>query len=403
MPRKTRESARQTAPTGDDLSGRFLLQSTALAAASNAVMITDRTGAIQWVNPAFTKLTGYTPEEVMGANPRILKSGHQGESFYRQFWQMILAGHVWHGEFTNRRKDGGIYINEETITPVRLHGAEITHFVGVMQDVTERKETEAQIRSLNDRLEHHVEKRTAELQCANQELEAFAYSVSHDLRAPLRHIRGFLDLFRQTALPALSEQERNYIELVANSAKQMDQLIDDLLLFSRMAQASVQPVEVKLGQLFDEALKQLEPETIARDIIWKKTNLPTVHADRAMLRQALINLLSNALKYTRPRHPAEIEISAHNGDSEIVVCIRDNGVGFDMRFADKLFGVFQRLHPGSQFEGAGIGLANVRRIISRHGGRTWAEGKPNVGATFYFSLPKSAHQASSTAASPTQT
>lgn len=375
-------------PPGEDLSARLLLQSTALTAAGNGVVITDRSGAILWVNPAFTTLTGYTPEEVMGANPRILKSGRQDEAFYRDFWQTIVAGRTWKGEFVNRRKDGGIYINEETITPVRLHGGEITHFVGVMQDVSERKRAEAEIRALNDQLEERVRQRTAELESANGELEAFTYSVSHDLRAPLRHINGFLGLLSNTALPALSEQERHYISQVADSAKQMDHLIDHLLLFARMGQAAVRPEQIDLNQLVEQTMAQLETERRDRRIIWKKQHLPIVRADASMLQQVFVNLLSNAIKFTAPRNPAEIEIATIPGDAnEVVVFVRDNGVGFDMRYADKLFGVFQRLHATSEFEGTGIGLASVRRIIQRHHGRTWADGKPGAGATFYFSLP----------------
>ena len=376
-------------PAAEDLSARLLLQSTALAATGNGVMITDRNGAILWVNPAFSSLTGYTPEEVIGANPRILKSGHQDAFFYRDFWQTILAGGTWRGEFVNRRKDGTVYVNEETITPVRLLGGDITHFVGVMQDVSDRKRAEAEIRALNERLEDRVRQRTAELENANRELEAFAYSVSHDLRAPLRHINGFLGLLRNTALPALSDQERHYISQVADSARQMDRLIDDLLLFSRMGQAMLRPEPLDLSQLLEDVLAQLEAETQGRSILWKKARLPQqVWADAAMLRQVFVNLLSNAIKYTRPRNPAEIEIATQPCDpKEIVILVRDNGVGFDMRYADKLFGVFQRLHANSEFEGTGIGLANVRRIIQRHRGRTWAEGKPQEGATFYFSLP----------------
>jgi PAS domain S-box-containing protein len=392
MPKKRARRALEPQTSGEDVSARLLLQSTALSAAGNGVIITDRSATILWINPAFTTITGYTPEEVIGANPRILKSGHQDPSFYKEFWQTILAGRVWRGEFVNRRKDGRIYINEETITPVRQHGGEITHFVGVMQDVTDRKQAESQIRSLNEQLEGRVRQRTAELECANQELEAFAYSVSHDLRAPLRHINGFLDLFTKTALPALSEEERHYLTQVMSSVKQMDRLIDDLLQFSRMAQTKLQPEMVDLNQVFQEAVVELEPETRGRNLKWRKASLPVVKADAAMLRQVLVNLLSNAIKYTRPRDQAEIEVASEPQEKdEVVIFVKDNGVGFDMKYADKLFGVFQRLHTSDQFEGTGIGLANVRRIILRHGGRTWAEGKPQAGATFYFSLPRPRH------------
>ena len=374
---------------GEDLSARLLLQTTALVAASNGVVITDRQGKILWTNPAFTALTGYTPEEAVGANLRLLKSDYHDVAFYREFWKTILTGKAWRGEFVNRKKDGTIYVNEETVTPVRLYDAEITHFVGIMQDVTQRKEAEKQIRELNEQLDYRVRQRTSELQAANQELEAFAYSVSHDLRAPLRHIKGFLDLFCKTALSGLSEEERFYLTSITNSARQMDRLIDDLLQFSRINQASLQPEPAALNQLLDEALAQLQPETSQRNIRWKRTDLPVVQADRSMLRQVFLNLLSNAIKYTRPRDPAEIEIGVLDSDpNEWVVFVRDNGVGFDMRYAGKLFGVFQRLHSSDRFEGTGVGLANVKRITIRHGGRIWAEARPEEGAAFYFSLPK---------------
>ena len=387
MAKKKDGRAKRPAAAAEDLSTRLLLQSTALASAGNGVIITDQSGAILWVNPAFTTITGYTPEEVKGSNPRLLKSGHQDGVFYRDFWKTILSGRTWRGEFINRRKDGSVYINEETITPVRLHGGEITHFVGIMQDVTERREAEAQVRELTDQLEDRVRQRTAELERANRELEAFAYSVSHDLRAPLRHIKGFMDLLGTAALEKLSQEERQYLSQIASSARHMDRLIDDLLLFSRMGQAALKAEPIQLNQVVEEALAELEPELKGRTIRWIKGDLPRVNADAPMLRQVLINLLSNALKFTVSRNSAEIEISAKESDGEVVVSVRDNGVGFDMRFADKLFGLFQRLHSAAEFPGTGVGLANVRRIIARHGGRTWAEGKPRAGATFYFSLP----------------
>lgn len=234
-----------------------------------------------------------------------------------------------------------------------------------------------------------VQAANQQLRIANKELESFSYSVSHDLRAPLRHIDGFVGLLAKQVGEKLNESEQRYLSIIANAARQMGMLIDDLLLFSRMGRSEMRQSKVISKALVHEAVESLHPETKGRQIVWNIGELPEVLADSAMLRQVWINLIANAVKYTRPRERAEIEIScpeASNG--EYVFCVRDNGVGFDMRYADKLFGVFQRLHHADQFEGTGIGLANVGRIIHRHGGRVWAEGKVDGGAAFFFSLPK---------------
>jgi light-regulated signal transduction histidine kinase (bacteriophytochrome) len=227
-----------------------------------------------------------------------------------------------------------------------------------------------------------------ELEEKNRELEAFSYSVSHDLRAPLRHIDGFADLLLQHAGSTLDEKGQRYLETISDSAKSMGQLIDDLLIFSRMGRTELQKTIVDLNKLIEDVRRSLEPETAGRDIEWDVAPLPAVHADPAMLRLVLTNLLSNAVKYTRPRTRAHIEIGVIEEDREVALFVRDNGVGFDMEYGQKLFGVFQRLHSSDDFEGTGIGLANVRRIIHRHGGRTWAEGKVGEGATFWVSLSR---------------
>jgi PAS domain S-box-containing protein len=225
------------------------------------------------------------------------------------------------------------------------------------------------------------------LEEASKELESFSYSVSHDLRAPLRHVSGFVELLKQNSADRLDEHGQHYLETIAESATDMGTLIDDLLAFSRMGRAAMTMERLDLGDMVREYIADLDNGTKERGIEWIIGELPAVHADRSMMRQILANLLGNAVKYTRKRERPRIEVGAYPDDGEVVVFVRDNGVGFDMAYVDKLFGVFQRLHDATEFEGTGIGLANVRRVISRHGGRTWAEGAVGQGATFYFSLP----------------
>ena len=244
----------------------------------------------------------------------------------------------------------------------------------------ERSKTEAANRKLLER--------TAQLEAANKELESFSYSVSHDLRAPLRHISGFAVLLQKKASSALDEANLQYLNTISDSAKQMGNLIDDLLAFSRIGRSEIKKSRVHLGYLVENILKDLQEETKGRNISWKVGELPEAYCDSSMLRLVFVNLISNAAKFTRPRPKALIEIGCIPEEGEFILFVRDNGVGFDPKYKDKLFGVFQRLHHQDEFEGTGIGLANVRRLIHRHGGRTWAESEIERGATFYFSLPK---------------
>jgi K+-sensing histidine kinase KdpD len=260
-------------------------------------------------------------------------------------------------------------------------------------EVEQRKRRENEIRTLNNELA----KRARDLETSNHELESFAYSVSHDLRAPLRHVVGYSELLQKQASSSLDEKGRRYSQTILESAKRMGNLIDDLLAFSRIGRAETNETLVSLDPLVKEVVAEIGQDTAGRDIVWKIHPLPVCYGDRSMLRLVIVNLVSNAVKFTRMRAPAEIEIGCVDREDEVEVSVRDNGAGFEMQYVDKLFGVFQRLHLPEQFEGTGIGLATVRRIIHRHGGEVRAEGIVDHGATFYFSLPKAQHAAERTA------
>jgi signal transduction histidine kinase len=264
-------------------------------------------------------------------------------------------------------------------------------------EVEQRRHREDEIRKLNQELG----KRAAELEATNRELESFAYSVSHDLRAPLRHMVGYSELLQRQASSLLDEKSQRFIRTILDSAKRMGNLIDDLLAFSRIGRAETKKTKVDLKQLVEEVVAEIGQDTRSRDIAWKIGALPVCYGDRSMLRMVVVNLVSNAVKFTRMRRPAEIEIGCvDRNQKEVEVFVRDNGAGFDMQYVNKLFGVFERLHLSDQFEGTGIGLATVQRIIHRHGGTVRGEGAVDQGATFYFSLPTAQDVAERTANSP---
>jgi PAS domain S-box-containing protein len=393
--RKTNEQLQQE--VAERMRGEEILRERAslLDLTHDTVFVRDMNDVITYWNRGAEELYGWTNQEALGQVSHQLMGTIFPEPLDEINTNLLRTGR-WDGELIHTTRDGRRVVAASRWSLQRDEAGNPAAILETNNNITEQKQAEEALRQSRDELEIKVKERTgelrkmnADLQSVNKELEAFAYSVSHDLRAPVRHIAGFTELLQKHSDAVLDDKSRHHISMILDSAKRMGSLVDDLLAFSRIGRAEVQKTTVHLEPLIKSVVAEIAPDTKDRKIVWHIGNLPICYGDPAMLRLVFGNLVSNAVKFTRTSLQAEIEISSVNHmPDEVVVFVKDNGVGFDMKYKDKLFGVFQRLHSQEAFEGTGIGLATVHRIVQGHGGRVWAEASVNNGATFYVALPK---------------
>jgi len=351
------------------------------------MLIIGPTGEIAYVNSLAARMFGYERSQLLGRSIEILvppevrgvHTGHRGNYFEQPRARMMETGLELYG----LRKDGSRFPVEISLSP--LHTSAGTLVLGAVRDRTSKQKAESEIRALNADLQAKVR----ELDATNRELQEFTYTTAHDLRAPVRHMQGYAELLRQSAASRLDDSELRQLDKISASAKRLGLLIDNLLDFSRLNRVALRPQPLNLPKLIAELQAELSAKNPSRRITWKNSGLPPqIKADPAAFRILFTNLLDNAVKFTRSREEAVIEVGCSAEKGAATIFVRDNGVGFDARFCEKLFQLFQRMHRHDEFEGNGIGLAAVRRIAERHGGKVWAESEPGKGATFYVSIPQ---------------
>jgi PAS domain S-box-containing protein len=343
-----------------------------------SIVITDRDARIEYVNAKFTELTGYTPEEVLGQNPRVLNSGATPRETFRQMWTTILAGLEWRGEFHNRKKNGEPYWEEAVISSLKNSAGEITHFIAVKEDITFRKQAEAKLKAV-----------LGELERSNRDLEQFAYIASHDLQEPLRLVASFVQLLGQRYRGRLDANADQFIGFAVDGAQRMQTLIQDLLAYSRVGREIRPFVPVDCGAIMAQAVQTLSLAIREQQAVVTCDPLPTVPGDPTQLGQLFQNLVANALKFRRAE-PPRVHVSAALTEDKKSwqFAVRDNGIGIDAEFYERIFVIFQRLHGRSKYPGSGIGLSICKKIVELHGGRIWVDSVKDRGTIFYFTLPR---------------
>ncbi len=353
--------------------------------ANDIILLFDKETQIVEANEKAVTTYGYSYDELLNLKAVDLRTPEEAKKLPGIIGEVSETGGKIY-ESVQRKKDGATFPVEISSRLITIEGRK--YYQSIIRDITERVIRDRELERLNRQLEGMVNERTAELKVTNKELESFAYTVSHDLRAPLRHMSGYVNFFMEEYGDKVDKDAVQYLDKVIESSNTMGELIDALLQFSRLGRSEMSKESVDVNHLISEAIERLAGETTGRKIEWDIKTMPTVKADKNLLRQVFINLISNALKFTRDCETVKIRIGHFQKDHQFVFFVKDNGVGFDMTYSGKLFNVFQRLHSDEEFEGTGIGLANVRRIVERHGGRVWAEGEVEKGAAFYFTLPK---------------
>jgi PAS domain S-box-containing protein len=374
------------------LETQTLMLQSVLDSMAEGLVAADETGKFILWNPAATRIVGLGAANVPPGEwnkhygvylpDTITPLPNEQNPLLRAIHGEVSTAEIF---LRNPELEEGVWI-EISGGPLKGEDGATRGGVVAFRDVTKRKTDEQEIRKLNEELEERVAQRTAQLAAANQELEAFTYSVSHDLRAPLRHIGGFSKILIEDFGAGMDPEARQHLERIADGVRRMGLLVDELLNLARVGRHALHLQLTELNPVIEEVVSLLQPETQGRAVSWKIAQLPSAECDPILIKQVFQNLIANALKFTRTRAQALIEISCRQRDGQMVIAVRDNGVGFNMKFSDKLFGVFQRLHRAEDFEGTGIGLATVHRIVHKHGGRVWAEAEVDKGATFYFTL-----------------